>query len=216
MRILGLLVLCLALGACAGPSDVFDKGSPSSQPPQNVLIERWGDPPQNALATVFADLRGQFVFKTNFGRRLDNISLTNPPGLADLMRFARSNVPRDTLVVVVTDQPLPPASGRNNTPRHGVVWASERVMVVSTVDIRFDSTPAGPNLVSKMVLHMFGHALGIFQHIPDRYPSLMNDWRDDLKRLRQLPEDYDPRSLSHLSQWLRTFSPTARTPIIKP
>jgi hypothetical protein len=216
MRTAGLLVLCLALAACAAPSDIFDQGSPPSQPPQNVLIERWGNPPQNALATVFADLRGQFVFETNFGRRLDNISLTNPPGLADLMRFARSNVPRDTLVVMVTDQPLPPATGRGQTPRHGVVWASERVMMASTVDIKFDSTPAGPNLVSKMVLHMFGHALGIHQHFPDRFPSLMNDWRDDLGRLKHLPEDYDPRSLSRLSQWLRTFSEPAGTPIIKP
>ena len=183
--------------------------------PQAVEIVQWGAPPQNAVATVFADLRGQFKFKVYIGSRPNNLSPANPPPLTQLADRLRGDLPLSTIVVMLTDRPLPPLGGGKASPRHGAASVARRVVMASTDGIEIGENQTGPNLVSKMVLHLFAHVL-VVGHAPDRVKSLMNDWRDNLGRLRRLPDNYDSRALSRLDRWLRSVTPDGQSPTPAP
>ncbi len=211
MRTLLLVGCALLLMACASPSDLLDHGPAPAEPPQAVVVLKLGDPPADALATVYADLRGQFVLPVHFGQAPDAISSDQLPAMPELIRLLRANQTPTTVVVAVTDQLLPTVPGLSRSPRHGAVSIAQRVILVSTADLVFTRLGGGANLTSKMVLHMFGHVFGL-AHSPAKNKGLMADWQDSTGRLSELADDYDGRSLAQLDRWLRS----SQTPAVKP
>ncbi|HPQ72117.1 MAG TPA: hypothetical protein PKW95_23550 [bacterium] len=196
-----ILFLCvIALAACtAPPADVFETGSVPAEPVSSIYVVAAGKLAPIALATVLADIKAEFTLPVEKRFRADAFTATDRNDLPARLRELRGDRPLSTVMVVLTDQPLLAADSTISSI--GVAVPDSRSLVVASSEFH------GPNRVmgqreaddySRLFFHLFAHTLGV-GHI-DNANCLMQDWRNDPRRLMNIPDKY-------CSATLRVFQP---------
>lgn len=194
----------LLVGCSRPPADLLDAGPPPDIQPTDIMVLDLGGVPMDATASVYSDLRGQFVLPVSLKKSDDVFPVADQAGLFAALDELRGDLPLTHIVVAISTKPI--FKKRLKTmPQHGAVSVKNRCLIVSCDGIdfdEFDEDHTGPNLVSKMALHLFAHAMGA-PHL-DGDDCLMNDWGDNLRLLERLSDHFCPPTLMTLSPWLKS------------
>ncbi len=198
-----LFICAIALAACsAPPADVIETGSVPTESVSSIYVVATGKVPPIAMATLLADIKAEFTLPVEKRFEATAFAAADQQDLLTRLGELRGDRPLSTVIVVLTDQPLIAADAK--TSSIGVAVPGLRSLAAATTEFHGRSGTMGQREAddySRLFFHLFAHTLGV-GHI-DNADCLMQDWRNDPRRLMDMPDKYCPATLRVFQPFLK-------------